>query len=253
MHDALLCSESILCWSVANYGYRPDPVRDFNTPQPSNKAVIPRAIVFWALGSGALLCLLNGFGWPQILTAAVVFGGAILTRWMRCSVVSVHHLAEFETATCGLFVLTFWMIAGMGQSWWPSTSGFPFTRGQCTAFAVGGAIMIFMVRGGDYIVRGLLNRAGGLPDGEDTEPKKRDAYAHGKMIGQIERIIVVLIVTAGSFQALAFFFAAKGLIRSRELEERSMADYFLLGSLASFLIGLVGGIVLRQSIAAFWK
>jgi hypothetical protein len=58
---------------------------------------------------------------------------------------------------------------------------------------------------------------------------------------------------AGNLAALAFFFAAKGLIRSRELEERARVDYLLLGSLISFLIALAAGLILQKTVAILWK
>ena len=64
---------------------------------------------------------------------------------------------------------------------------------------------------------------------------------------------MVLIVLGVTLQTLAFFFAAKGLVRSKELEERTRADYFLLGSLASFLIALAAGLILQKVVAALWQ
>ena len=69
----------------------------------------------------------------------------------------------------------------------------------------------------------------------------------------MERVIVVLIVMTGNYATLAFFFAAKGLIRSRELEERTLADYFLLGSPSSFLLALVAGMIMQNTIARLCK
>jgi hypothetical protein len=91
-----------------------------------------------------------------------------------------------------------------------------------------------------------------MPDASEPRFETSEGYAHGTMIGQIERLIVVLVVMGGNLQALAFFFAAKGLIRSKELEERARADYFLLGSLASFLVALAAGLILQQVIGHLW-
>src|SRR5260370_15837566 len=109
-----------------------------------------------------------------------------------------------------------------------------------------------MIHGGDLFVRGILEKSGGLPVLDESEGGA-ETYNHGKVIGQIERVIVVLIVMAGNLQALAFFFAAKGLIRSKELDRRPMADYFLLGSLSTFLLGLAGGLLLQRTITWLWK
>jgi len=61
-----------------------------------------------------------------------------------------------------------------------------------------------------------------------------------------------LIVAEASYDAIAFLIAAKGLIRSKNLENREWAEYFLLGTLASIAVSLVGGFSIRQIVGAFW-
>jgi hypothetical protein len=68
---------------------------------------------------------------------------------------------------------------------------------------------------------------------------------HGRLIGNIERLILVLFVANGQYIALAFFFAAKGLIRSKDVERRAWADYLILGSLTSFLVAVVAGLLIQ--------
>ena len=68
---------------------------------------------------------------------------------------------------------------------------------------------------------------------------------HGRLIGNIERLILVLFVANGQYTALAFFFAAKGLIRSKDVERRAWADYLILGSLTSFLVAVVVGLLIQ--------
>ena len=84
-------------------------------------------------------------------------------------------------------------------------------------------------------------------DDYDIEEVKR-----GRIIGNLERLLLTLVVAAGSYAALAFLIAAKGLIRSKELQERDFAEYFLIGSLSSVLISLCAGIALRFAILALW-
>lgn len=76
-------------------------------------------------------------------------------------------------------------------------------------------------------------------------------YSRGRMIGNLERLLLVVIVVAGSYQALAFLAAAKGLIRSKNLEDRDWAEYFLVGSLASVLVSMAVGLVIAQ-LLKYW-
>ena len=67
-----------------------------------------------------------------------------------------------------------------------------------------------------------------------------------------ERLLLAGMVAAGSYAALGFTIAAKGLIRSRDLERHEFAEYFLVGTLTSTLIALVAGGLLRMIFIALW-
>lgn len=86
----------------------------------------------------------------------------------------------------------------------------------------------------------------GANTGDARLPTARVQLNHGRLIGDVERVILALLVANGQFTSLAFFFAAKGLIRSKDLEVRAWADYLLLGSLSSFLIALVIGMLIAK-------
>jgi hypothetical protein len=74
----------------------------------------------------------------------------------------------------------------------------------------------------------------------------------GRWIGNLERLLTLAIVAEGSYSALAFLIAAKGFIRSRDLENREWAEYFLLGTLASITASVAGGLLIRLIIRALW-
>jgi len=255
MTDPLLFSESLFCWQLANYAFYTDPVREDWEARAGESRAKRRWFAGVLLRSAFAAIVLAGAGnftGGQILLSAAVLGGSVLMPWAR-GFVPVRYLVEFELALNGLFVLVCWLGARRwgsptGALWW-----LPFDHSRTSAILMGAAVLIYMVRGGNYLVRGILKKAGGLPDEEEPTFETSEGYAHGRMIGQIERIIVVLIVMGGNLGALAFFFAAKGLVRSKELEKRTQADYFLLGSLASFLIALAGGLVLQKAVATLWR
>jgi hypothetical protein len=250
MHDSLLFSESLLCWVLANYGYGNDPARDdANAP----KTVLTSGMVAWSAAAAAMLVVAGGFGLRAWAAAAVVLCGSLLARWLRRRIIRVRHLMDFEAGLCAAAALGLYLITQNGTSLALPDMGMQLSRGRWSVLCVAAALLVYMIRGGNYIVRGILKRAGGMPDASEPRFETPEGYAHGTMIGQIERIIVVLVVMGGNLQALAFFFAAKGLIRSKELEERARADYFLLGSLASFLVALAAGLILQQVIGHLWR
>ena len=61
------------------------------------------------------------------------------------------------------------------------------------------------------------------------------------------------MIVAGSYEALGFIVAAKGLIRSRDFEKsRDLTEYFLIGSLASVAVALATGVIARYTIQTLW-
>ena len=145
------------------------------------------------------------------------------------------------------------------------------------------AIIGFAARGGQHIVRGVLEKGQTLPvfrpaadadaAGDGAPRTSPDAaagaqrttgdsagastritamdYQRGRIIGVLERTLLVVLVAAGSYEALAFITAAKGLIRAKELESRNFAEYFLIGTMSSVTIALVLGLALRYVIRAW--
>lgn len=73
----------------------------------------------------------------------------------------------------------------------------------------------------------------------------------GRLIGNLERLLLTVIVVAGSYQSLAFLAAAKGLIRSKDLENRDWAEYFLVGSLTSVLVAVAAGLLIQRLLVLF--
>lgn len=69
----------------------------------------------------------------------------------------------------------------------------------------------------------------------------------GKMIGYLERIIVFLLLINGQYGSIAFVIAAKSVARFPEIKEgdvRSLAEYYLIGTLLSMLSVFVISILL---------
>ena len=69
--------------------------------------------------------------------------------------------------------------------------------------------------------------------------------ARGRIIGVLERAIVLTFVLLGEFGALGLVVAAKALARARQLENADFAEYFLIGTLASLTHALLVGVGMR--------
>lgn len=91
---------------------------------------------------------------------------------------------------------------------------------------------------------------GASPGGTGNQPALRG----GRMIGPVERVLVFAMTLSGAYALLAAVLAAKGIVRfpeiSRDAEGGSRAEYFLIGSLVSWLIALAAALLVWWSFSA---
>ncbi|WP_292791869.1 MULTISPECIES: hypothetical protein [unclassified Microbacterium] len=75
-----------------------------------------------------------------------------------------------------------------------------------------------------------------------TPADPRHGFKGGRLIGPLERVLVMILTLAAAYPVLAAMLAAKGIVRfpeiSRDGETGARAEYFLVGSLVSWVIGL---------------
>jgi hypothetical protein len=70
----------------------------------------------------------------------------------------------------------------------------------------------------------------------------------GKYVGIIERALILTLVTFGSLSSIGIIFTAKSLARFKKLEEKHFVEYYLLGTLTSIFMAVVGGLLLKNLI-----
>ncbi|UWF76844.1 MULTISPECIES: hypothetical protein [Microbacterium] len=79
-------------------------------------------------------------------------------------------------------------------------------------------------------------------------------FKGGRLIGPLERLIVFLLTLATAYSLLAAMLAAKGIVRfpeiSRDGETGARAEYFLVGSLVSWVIALAAAFLVWWSVNA---
>lgn len=267
----LLISELILYWTLANYAAISDPVRLLNR-FPADNLPVPR---FWnvlllarSLAMAFITFLIAGANTESLFLGLLLGTGSLLLPIVRRWWVAPNYGAELEIGASILVVIG--IVAGVvrwsliaHRTW----TALPFPESKTSSLCLIAAIVIFNIRGATYIVRGILNKCGALPAldvPKETSVVPRPnlvvaeksvdtvEFNRGRWIGNLERILLLAIVTEGSYSALAFLMAAKSLIRSRDLENRDWAEYFLLGTLASIAVSLAGGLLIRQILRAFW-
>lgn len=70
-------------------------------------------------------------------------------------------------------------------------------------------------------------------------------HSRGKLIGYLERLLVIVLTVIGAYPSIAFIIAAKSIARFKQLDDRNWAEYFLLGTLSSIFLGLVLGLIVQ--------
>jgi hypothetical protein len=221
----LLWSELILLWSLFSYVVASDPMADDVRGKNFRWGLWRR--LFLARIAGAVV-LASPRKWTAELEVTIVLVNllmvlAFVRRLHLQSHVSFSGIASAHLAAISLVL----------------------------------AILPFTLRGGTYIVRGFLRKTEALPHKRGTA--QTDAGStdfneinRGRLIGNLERLVLALVVAAGSYAALAFLVAAKGLVRFEGLRDRDFAEYFLIGSLASVLVALCAGLVIRFMLSLLW-
>ena len=81
------------------------------------------------------------------------------------------------------------------------------------------------------------------PDDKDKEKNDKNA---GRLIGTLERIIMLIFISINQYAAIGLVLTAKSIARYDKISrERDFAEYYLLGTLTSTLIVLVISLIVR--------
>ena len=246
----LFIAVSLLLWSIANYGTVSDLLPG-DSPRSRSFALRWRATVLVrSLAAGIAVLFVGGYrtAWP---TALIISGSSIALPILRRSL-SLARTAEVETVAVVLAwsaVVAVSIHRSVSVKWSPAS--LPFPENDVASVCLIAAVVLFSFRGGTHIVRGLLEKCGSVITATGATSQATEIQ-RGRWIGNLERALLLAIIAEGSYPAIAFLIAAKSLIRSKELENRDFAEYFLVGTLASIAVALAAGILIRGIIASLW-
>jgi hypothetical protein len=259
-HSALLVwSELLLAWVVAMY-------YTGRTASLWGRVQLAPAKRWWtpALWKLVLLIVTTVLvtGRRPLAALALALGGAALALALSFAREQSHDAwrrlgAEVELGATGLYVLLSAVVVG-NHATQPliSVVKLALSEGRIAALCLAAAIVGFLERGGTQVVRAILNKVGTFPTiatlPTATTHIDEVEYNRGRLIGSIERLLLAGMAAAGSYAALGFTIAAKGLIRSKDLENRQFAEYFLIGTLASTGLAMAAGGLLRVVFSALW-
>lgn len=105
--------------------------------------------------------------------------------------------------------------------------------------------MVFLSMPSSVLIRILIS--GWTPN---TEDDRRDSLENaGKYIGILERLLVFIFILTDRWEAIGFLLAAKSVFRFGDLKEsreRKLTEYVLIGTLLSFGIAIVIGLLAQS-------
>lgn len=258
--EVLLWAWLVFLWMAVNYLHRLDPLgsdacRALEAPslRKWRWGVLARSVA----GAGAVLWISGGH--PSGLLLAGLFLTVALSlplvrmKWARSRGGPPYRemRAEWELACNAVFLAASALLIG-SRSFAPTSffQRLPMGHGRLAVLLIVASSLVFLIRGGTHVVRGVLEKSDTLPpqDGD----RRADAVRHGATIGNLERLLVLVFGLVAQYGALGFVLAAKGLVRAAEWKDRESVEYFLVGTLASTGLALVIGLAVRALAAAWW-
>ncbi|HVE72219.1 MAG TPA: hypothetical protein VNI54_12690 [Thermoanaerobaculia bacterium] len=215
-----------------------------------------RRWLMWVTTRATIAAIVVGWITNSVVLPLVLLASAVVLPLVRARIPG-RYCAELEIGANVVFAsAAFLVVQGEHLDVERTFFTLPFSNQRIAVACIVVALMFLTVNGGTYVVRGLLKKSGAVPkvtSGENQGAIDMREFNRGRLIGALERTLLFAVVIAGSFEALGFIVAAKGLIRSREFElSRDMTEYFLIGSLASVLIALTTGGLARLLLHAYW-
>lgn len=201
----------------------------------------------WHLGDIVLLA---------IATVASVCWVVLCARAERTGERELTPLVVFGVAVGLLLVLSGLGsdVAGLVQRWvaWVGLPGIRGVDADRLLMIVG--VVLLQVVTGNQLVRLVLGAVGAVkPAGE---PQPSDRLKGGRLLGPMERLLILGLGLAGQLAAATAVVAAKSIIRFPEINAQKarenghigiddVVEYFLVGSFASWIVAL-GGLALAQ-------
>src|SRR5690625_56732 len=68
----------------------------------------------------------------------------------------------------------------------------------------------------------------------------------GRYIGILERLLIVILVVQNLYQGLALIIAMKTLTRFKQFDDKNFAEYYLIGTLLSLIIGVITALIINK-------
>jgi hypothetical protein len=247
----LFASCACVIWIAANYTYPADLTSEFLEGKKRN----PRTTNWrlWVFLRSMLAAVLIGWIGARSFAFALWTVAAAISFPLIRSRVSPKFLAETEILGNICFGSGLALIAHLTKFVPTIAASSEKISRQVSSILFILSINVYILRGGTYIVRGVLEKGRILPSRlNDRIHVDIEEYNRGRTIGNLERLILTTFVSIQAYSSLAFLMVAKGLFRAKDLEQKEFSEYFLTGTLVSCLVAIGAGLLVQLVIAVVW-
>jgi hypothetical protein len=113
----------------------------------------------------------------------------------------------------------------------------------------------------NHIIRYILKLIGTEPQHHqssdnleefETDTTDQQELYRGKIIGVIERILFFFIVVTNHYGSIGFILIAKGFTRYKKLNDKSFAEYVLIGTLLSASLSILWAYYIKMLLNYLW-
>lgn len=113
------------------------------------------------------------------------------------------------------------------------------------SYAAVGVFILSLLKPATIIFRNTIKDTLVLPEVGDIMSSTNNA---GRMIGNMERLIIGTALIAGQYTGIALVLAAKTIARHKQLEDQVFAEYYLIGTLYSILYTIIMYVLIVQPV-----
>lgn len=194
------------------------------------------------------LALRWGF-YASILGLALVH---LAIDWLKLRLVRSETLSDGATAFLGDQVLhaltvflTAWLI--IRPPLWTLLAKLQWAQSAIEKPLLVSVVYIGVIFGGGYVVR-FLTKPLTKQDMSILGETSNEMQNAGMYIGWLERFVVLTALVLQSPATVGLILTAKSIARYPEMKSVRFAEYFLIGTLLSMSLGIIGGLILLKTL-----
>jgi hypothetical protein len=207
-----------------------------------------------------------------VLIGGFFLPGAILSLRFQLVIVAltlVHLIIDFAKIRLAQahitgegtspFVVDQLLHAGtVGIAAWLIAGSVPFSallvylsamRGASDRILLALAVYVAVIFAGGYLIRSMTSP---LTFHMRTSQSRSELIHAGMYIGWLERFLVLTALLLHSPATVGLIIAAKSIARYPEFHNEQFAEYFLIGTLLSISIAILGGVLLQKAFYGYF-